>query len=360
VQAATPLPGISTFVALPTTVQVGQSITLTWATTNSTSCTASGGTGSDGWAGTTEPTVAAANVVGPLSVTGTFTYTLTCAGPGGLSTPQSVNVTVVPAPPGAPSLTFTANGASTASINPGQSVTLAWSATNATACVAAGGSGSDIWVGNLATSNSGTSVGPLNVPGIYTYTLSCTGAGGTSGATVKVTVLPTNAASCGLTTPTNALLSPQATATGGVRGVCLLGCGVNNLANTTNANAGDYATMNVAVGVAASAYVRITDSTTTYPAGRQTGFLLASPSSLLSLSLLQNVQVSTLLNGSVQETATVSNLLTLQALGLLANPNEGFVGFTTTKPFNAVEVDLGQLASVLSSLNVYGACVSLQ
>jgi plastocyanin len=360
VQAATPLPTISTFVALPTTVQVGQSITLTWATLNATSCTASGGTGSDGWDGTTEPTVAAANIVGPLSVTGTFTYTLTCSGPGGMSQPLSVNITVLPAPPGAPSLTFTVNGASSANINPGQSVTIAWSATNAATCVASGGSGSDVWVGALATSNPGQSVGPLNVPGIYTYTLSCTGVGGTSAATVKVTVLPTNAASCGLSQPTTALLSPQSTATGGVRGVCLLGCGVTNLANTTNTNAGDYATMNVAVGVAASAYVRITDSTTTYPAGRQTGFLLVNPSALLSLSLLQNVQVSTLLNGTVQETATVNNLLTLQALGLLANPQEGFVGFTTTKPFNAVEVDLGQLASVLGSVNVYGACVSLQ
>ena len=45
---------------------------------------------------------------------------------------------------------------------------------------------------------------------------------------------------------------------------------------------------------------------------------------------------------------------------LQVNPNEGFVGFKTSKPFNAVEIDLGQLASVLGSLNVYGSCVSLQ
>jgi hypothetical protein len=75
---------------------------------------------------------------------------------------------------------------------------------------------------------------------------------------------------------------------------------------------------------------------------------------------LQNVNVSTLLNGTVQETATTNNLLTLQSLGLLANPNEGFVGFTTTKPFNAVQIDLGQLASVLANIDVYGSCVSLK
>jgi len=112
--------------------------------------------------------------------------------------------------------------------------------------------------------------------------------------------------------------------------------------------------------VAASGYVRVTDSTTTYPAGREAGFLVVNPKALLTLTALQNVNVRTLLNGTVQETATTSNLLTLQSLGLLGNPSEGFVGFKTTKAFNAVEVDVGQLASVLGTLDVYGSCVSLQ
>jgi hypothetical protein len=169
-----------------------------------------------------------------------------------------------------------------------------------------------------------------------------------------------NAADCGMPQPSLALVSPEASATGGVRGVCPLGCGVTNLQNVTSSSFTDYATMNVALGVAASTYIRVTDSTTTYPAGRQTGFLAADPAALLSLALLQNVSVKTLLNGTVQETASTGNLLTLQALGLLVNPQEGFVGFTTSKPFNAVEIDLGQLASVLGSMNVYKSCVSLK
>jgi len=119
--------------------------------------------------------------------------------------------------------------------------------------------------------------------------------------------------------------------------------------------------MNVKVSIKASAYARVTDSTTTYPPGRQAGFLVADPNAQLSLTLLQNVNIVTLLNGTVQETATTSNQLGLQTIGLVSHdPNEAFVGFTTTKPFNAVEVDLGQLASVLATLNVYSACVSLQ
>jgi hypothetical protein len=128
----------------------------------------------------------------------------------------------------------------------------------------------------------------------------------------------------------------------------------------TDANLSNFASINVVVGVAATGYVRVTDTTTTYPAGREAGFLVANPAALLSLTALQNVTVRTLLNGTVQETATTGNLLTLQALGLLSNPSQGFIGFKTSLPFNAVEVDLGQLAGVLSTLNVYGSCVSLQ
>ena len=360
VGAAPALPVISALIATPATVSVGQSTTLTWATVGASSCTASGGTGSDGWSGSNEPVLGIGTLVGPFTAAGSYTYTLTCSGPGGTGVPNSVTVTVNPPPPGAPVVTFTVNGSNNTSIRPGQSATLAWSATNATACTAIGGAIGSGWSGTLAISNSGMSIGPINVTGVYTYTLSCTGPGGTTGASVAVTVLPASSVSCGLPSQTVQLLSPAATATSGVRGLCLLGCGTSNLSNVTNSNLTDYATMNVAVGVAASAYIRVTDGTMTYPAGRQAGFLVADPSALLTLALLQNVSVSTLLNGTLQETATTGNLLTLQALGLLGNPHEGYVGFTTTKPFNSVEIDLGQLASVLGSLDVFGSCVSLQ
>jgi hypothetical protein len=60
------------------------------------------------------------------------------------------------------------------------------------------------------------------------------------------------------------------------------------------------------------------------------------------------------------ESATVGDLLELQALGLFNDPREGFVGFRTTKPFDTVQLDLGQLATLLGSLDVFSACVSLQ
>jgi hypothetical protein len=60
--------------ASPTTVSIGGSTTLTWTTTNATSCTASGG-----WSG--NKATNNSEVVGSLLTTSTFT--LTCTGPGG-------------------------------------------------------------------------------------------------------------------------------------------------------------------------------------------------------------------------------------------------------------------------------------
>jgi hypothetical protein len=270
-------------------------------------------------------------------------------------------LTVNPAPPGAPVVSLTVNGSTSASIQPGGSLTFKWSATNATTCAATGGTGTDGWIAaSVAVTDTGLPIGPISVAGIYTYTLSCVGPGGTGHAAVIVTVVSSSSQSCGLPSPSVALLSPTASPTGGITGLCLAGCSVTNLPDVTDSSLTNFAAIKLSLGVAATGYIRVTDSTTTYPAGREAGFLVANPAALLNLTALQNVTVRTLLNGTVQDTATTSNLLTLQALGLLSNPNEGFVGFKTTKPFNAVEVDLGSLVSVLGTLDVYNSCVSLQ
>jgi hypothetical protein len=73
--------------------------------------------------------------------------------------------------------------ASPAILRSGGTATLAWTSTNATSCTASGG-----WTGTLATSGS-QSVGPLSTNA--TYSLTCTGAGGSSGpATATVNIVP--------------------------------------------------------------------------------------------------------------------------------------------------------------------------
>lgn len=80
-------------------------------------------------------------------------------------------------PPAAPTVSLTA---SPSSITSGASSTLTWTSTNVTACTASGA-----WSGSRAVSGS-TSTSALTASG--TYTLQCTGAGGTATAAATVTV----------------------------------------------------------------------------------------------------------------------------------------------------------------------------
>lgn len=93
VSVTTPAAAV-TLTASPSTVKSGAPSTLTWSSTNATSCTASGG-----WTGGK----AASGSQSTSALTATTTYTLTCSGAGG-SAAQSAMVTVSASPPsGAPS-----------------------------------------------------------------------------------------------------------------------------------------------------------------------------------------------------------------------------------------------------------------
>jgi trimeric autotransporter adhesin len=175
--------------ANPTTVVSGGSTTLTWSSTNATTCTASGN-----WSGT--KTTSGTQVMSNL--TSNRTYTLTCTGPDG-SAQDTANVTVNSQ---APTVTLTANPTTVTS---GGSSTLTWSSTNATSCSASGD-----WSGSRQTSGSQVM---SNLTSDKHYVLTCTGTGGSDaddadvdvGAappTVTLTANPTNVEYGGSTTLT--------------------------------------------------------------------------------------------------------------------------------------------------------------
>ncbi len=155
------LPPTLSLSASPASINQGQSSTLTWSSTNATSCTASGG-----WSGSQ-----AVSGTQSVSPTATTTYSLACTGAGGTAN-QSTTITVVPP-------TTVSLSASPASIIQGQSSTLTWASTNATSCTASGA-----WSGSKATSGS-QSVSPTATS---TYTLACTGSGGTTTQNATVTI----------------------------------------------------------------------------------------------------------------------------------------------------------------------------
>lgn len=163
---------VITFSANPNPVTSGTSTTLTWSTTNADGCTAAGA-----WNGT--KATSGSQMVGPL--TAAQTYTLNCTNTGGGSASSSVTVDVAGTTP-APTVNFSA---SPNPIAAGSSTTLTWSSTDATSCTGSGGLAG--WAGAKALQGS-QSVGPLSAA--TSYTLACSGGGGTTQRNVTVNLLP--------------------------------------------------------------------------------------------------------------------------------------------------------------------------
>lgn len=164
---APPAPPLVTLSVSPGSIAYNGAATLTWSSSNAATCAAS-----NAWNGAKD--TAGAQTLGALINTGT--YTLTCTGAGG-STAQSV--TVVVEEPAAPTISLTSS-ATTIAYN--GSATLTWATTNATSCTASGA-----WSGTKATSGTQTLSTLITT---VTYTLICTGAGGSTNKSVTLTVQP--------------------------------------------------------------------------------------------------------------------------------------------------------------------------
>ncbi len=152
---------------------LGSTSTLSWTTVDASACTATGD-----WSGAQ---LANATVTLKPLVAGVTNYTLTCTNATGASAASTVSLSTTASVQPTAVLSLGA-----ASIVLGQSTSLTWSSTNATACTASGS-----WTGAVALSNTKT-VSPAAV-GTYTYTLSCSNASGSSpstSVTLAVTAAP--------------------------------------------------------------------------------------------------------------------------------------------------------------------------
>ncbi len=155
-----------TLSASSTFVVTGDNVNLTWSSTNANSCQASGD-----WSGSLG--VSGQQTLSNLQQNSAFT--ITCTGDGG-----SANSTVqvdVQAPAAAPVIELES---SSTSVVTGTTISLTWSSTNASSCQASGD-----WSGSVGVSGQQAFTNLLE---ISTYTLTCTGAGGTTSETVQVNV----------------------------------------------------------------------------------------------------------------------------------------------------------------------------
>jgi hypothetical protein len=160
--ASCPSAAGSSFSASPSSINPGDSSTLSWNVPNATGVTISG-VGSFGPSGTA--------AVSPSSTT---TYTLTASGPGTCS-PVTLQTTVTVA--ACPTAAGSSFSASPSSISAGGSSTLSWSVPNATG-VTISGVGSFGPSGNVSVSPSSST----------TYTLTASGPGTCSPVTLQTTV----------------------------------------------------------------------------------------------------------------------------------------------------------------------------
>jgi hypothetical protein len=167
VGSAPAAPVIANFTATPSTLNPGQTSTLAWSVTGATSLSIDQGVGAV--TGTTSKAVSPA---------ATTTYTLTATNAAGSAT-ASVTVTVTQRPVIA---SFTATPAT---LNAGQSSTLAWSVTGATGLTLDQGIGSVTGTSFVVTPAATT-----------VYRLTATNAAGSVSATATVTVQPPSPASC--------------------------------------------------------------------------------------------------------------------------------------------------------------------
>ncbi len=166
-----PAPPTVTLSASPSTITAGQSVTLSWTSANAASCALT--SGASGFSAT-----AGSQSVTPPATPGSYPYTMQCTNASGVSSaPSSVTVTVNAVPVPAPTVNVSANPAA---INQGQSATITWAATNATSCSMNPG-------GSSLAANGSQTVAPSS-PGVVTYTMTCTGPGGSASGYANVTV----------------------------------------------------------------------------------------------------------------------------------------------------------------------------
>lgn len=148
-----------------TVFRTGESPVLTWTSTNANSCTAG-----DGWTGSKSAN--GSETLSPISMT--TTYSLSCVGTGG-SISRSVTVSFAPQP-------SVAMSAEPNSVTTNQASTLTWTSQYATSCSAGGE-----WLGAKSL-NGSASTGSLSA-GSHTFSLTCTGPGGTATASAEVTAV---------------------------------------------------------------------------------------------------------------------------------------------------------------------------
>lgn len=165
------------------------------------------------------------------------------------------------------------------------------------------------------------------------------------------------------------LRAPRAVLDSGIAGGCIA-CTVVNAEAVVDEDPQNFATLQVGLGLAGSAFVSVFDSAGVSPAGTRVGFLVAGDDDAtipLTVAVGQQTTITTFLNGVEQDSSSpVSGNLPL-GLQILELPivlppapqaEIRFIGVMTEHEFDEVRLDFGGAVNLLNSLHVFEVCLS--
>ncbi|KDN56728.1 DUF7507 domain-containing protein [Flavobacterium seoulense] len=147
----------------------------------------------------------------------------------------------------------------------------------------------------------------------------------------------------------------------GIEGVACVSCAVKDTDNLLTASQTDFANITLIAGVVGSGSVAVKDARFTYPKGTFAGYVIRNLSTLAQVNLLQSLTITTYNNGVLQESRTAGNLVDLSLLGinvLGSTPGVYNVGFKANTDFDEIRLTLNSVASVINSIDIYGAFVN--
>jgi uncharacterized repeat protein (TIGR01451 family) len=136
--------------------------------------------------------------------------------------------------------------------------------------------------------------------------------------------------------------------------VCAL-CSISDTENLIDANASNFALIDLTASVGASGKISVKDQITDYPAGTFAGFDIESVA-LLNANVFDAIRVTTYLNGVERETKIGNGPLISVNTNIIVWTGRQTIGFVATMPFDEVQIILTNLATVtLGTVRVYSA-----
>lgn len=138
-------------------------------------------------------------------------------------------------------------------------------------------------------------------------------------------------------------------------GLCV-GCTATDGANTVDGNLSNYSVLTTGISLlGGGSAISVKDSLQYYPGGNVVGFVVSAQGGLLTAAALGNLQIRTYRNGTLVETATTSGSVLKAAVLGGASSGKQMVSFTTTQPFDEVQLYAASVLTALTTVRVYYA-----